>query len=181
MSELRGICAGEVRPNLETARAAMLDELDLVELATLRTRISCDCDELPKVVGAMRPKARATHGHAQVYMPRAHKLAQAEIARRYREARGTIRAGFGGPVMLVVVAHRQLPKGASARDAGEPDIHKPDADNVCKIVADALTGTAWRDDAQVVWMSGAKAPRLTKGGRDWLDIQVTYCERRALL
>ncbi len=181
MSDLGGTRTGEVRPNLEAARAAMLDELDLSELATLRTRITCDCDELPKVVGAMRPKARATHGHAQVYMPKAHKLAQAEIARRYREARGTIRSGFTGPVMLVVVSHRCMPRTASARTAGDPDTHKPDADNVCKLVADALTGTAWRDDAQIVWMSGAKAPRVTRGGRDWLDIQVTYCERKGLL
>lgn len=167
--------------NLEAARAAMLDELDLSEICTLRTRIACDCEDLPKVVGAMRPKARALNGHAQVYMPRAHTRAQAELSRCYREARGTIRAGFAGPVMLVVVAHRTLPRGATARDAGEPDTHKPDADNVAKIVADALTGVAWRDDAQVVWMSSAKAPRVTKGGRDWLDIQVTYCERRGLL
>lgn len=37
-----------------------------------------------------------------------------------------------------------------------PHTSRPDLDNLCKSLKDALKGIAWRDDAQVWWLNGQK-------------------------
>jgi len=56
-----------------------------------------------------------------------------------------------GPVALLVNAHFHVPTSLSKREAASRVWHtqKPDADNLLKLVKDALTGVAWHDDAQV--------------------------------
>lgn len=61
-----------------------------------------------------------------------------------------------GPLEMVVLAYFQIPKSAS-RKAQEDmatgvirPTKKPDADNLLKLCADALTGRAYRDDSQLV-------------------------------
>ena len=51
------------------------------------------------------------------------------------------------PVTVEIVTERQVPKSKSV--SSEPDTFKPDADNVAKLVLDALNGIAWADDSQV--------------------------------
>ena len=41
---------------------------------------------------------------------------------------------------------------------------KPDVDNACKLIADALNGCAFRDDAQIVWLECVK--RWANPGED---------------
>lgn len=63
---------------------------------------------------------------------------------------------FGdSPLAVSITAYYQIPKSASKRKRGQmgskiirPTV-KPDADNVCKAVCDALNGVAWKDDAQI--------------------------------
>ena len=61
---------------------------------------------------------------------------------------------FTGAVMLKVMAFFAPPKSTSkkkrAEMLGRYYTHKPDGDNVLKIVKDALNGIAYNDDAQVV-------------------------------
>lgn len=40
-------------------------------------------------------------------------------------------------------------KGGKTRVSGQPHASKPDFDNLEKAVCDALSGSAWRDDAQI--------------------------------
>lgn len=60
------------------------------------------------------------------------------------------------PVSVSIVAYYGIPKSTSKSRAlrmvnGELlPLKKPDADNVAKIICDALNGLAWHDDAQVV-------------------------------
>lgn len=60
----------------------------------------------------------------------------------------------GEPVRLAVMAYSLAPKSvATKKNLGWiakglwQKLTKPDADNVAKLVMDALNGTAWRDDA----------------------------------
>ena len=58
-----------------------------------------------------------------------------------------------GPVRLAISAVWPWPKSWSAKKRRAAGAHyktsKPDADNVGKLVADALNGICWTDDAQV--------------------------------
>lgn len=163
-----------MNPYLEEARKPLLSYLGLAEIETVATRIKCDCEDLPKVMGSMRPRARVMGGHAQVYNDPRHRKAMEIIASRYLAARGTIRANFAGPVLMSLVSHRHVPPSWPRRRRGEQDIAKPDASNILKLVEDALNGIAYRDDSQIVASVPLKAPRL--GDFDWLEIEVTYCE-----
>jgi Holliday junction resolvase RusA-like endonuclease len=168
-----------MNPWLEKAREPILDYLNLTELETVCTRIPCDTEKLPEVIGSMRPRATVRCGHASVYTDPRMRRAMDEVADKYKAARGTIRAGFSGPIVLTVVSHRKMPKSWPKRRQGEQDTAKPDASNILKLVEDALNGIAYKDDSQIVAPIPLKTPRI--GERDWLEIEVTYCEPRSLL
>lgn len=162
-----------MNPNLAAARRHILHLLGLEETITLRTCIRCGSAELPHIVAAARPRVTQRGGFAHAYDDPKHAKAMAYIADLYTQARGTIRATYSGPVILSVVSHRHIPSSRK-KHAGEQDTIKPDADNVLKLVMDALTGIAYKDDAQVVAAIPMKAPR--RGDFDWYEIEVTYCE-----
>ena len=66
---------------------------------------------------------------------------------------------FEGPVRLTVTAIYPWPKSWSPKKRSVRRFWKtsrPDVDNLGKIVADALNGVAWIDDAQIALMSVAK-------------------------
>ena len=82
-----------------------------------------------------------------------------EVRRAYKGARGPM---FQGPVEVEIYAFHAVPKSwnkaartiALANQAAP--MRKPDADNIAKIVLDALNGLAWRDDTQVAKLTIAK-------------------------
>lgn len=163
-----------MNPFLRDARAPILEYLGLDEIETVSTRIYCDTPDLPEVVGWMRPRVNGRYGRSQLYNAPKHQKAMREVADKYRAARGTIRGEFAGPVLFAVVSHRKVPKSWPKRRIGEQDTTKPDSSNILKLVEDALNGIAYKDDCQIVGELPLKAPRL--GDRDWLEIEVTYCE-----
>ena len=65
-------------------------------------------------------------------------------------------------VRIEFVASR--PKGLTFKSkpiGRQPDIRKPDIDNLCKAVLDALTGVAWKDDSWVVELTATKQMAAT--------------------
>ena len=77
----------------------------------------------------------------------------------YVEASGGQSAPKGTPVRVSVTTARGMPKGRPKRVQEEPDVFKPDVDNIAKLVLDALNGTAWVDDTQVTSLSVLKFAR----------------------
>ena len=77
------------------------------------------------------------------------------------------------PVAVDVYIQRPLPMSRPKRCDGEDDTYKPDADNVAKLVLDALSGVAYEDDAQVVRVCVTKARR-----RRGVDEHMTVTIRR---
>lgn len=67
-----------------------------------------------------------------------------------------------GPVCVYIVARHGVPKSwpkakqADALTGRSYAVRKPDADNIAKIVLDALNGVAWRDDTQVIQLTVSK-------------------------
>jgi Holliday junction resolvase RusA-like endonuclease len=77
----------------------------------------------------------------------------------YQAAGGRL---YDGAVAVRITAHQALPKHATkaqraAAERGEiHPIRKPDLDNIVKIVLDALNGSAYRDDTQVLQLDARK-------------------------
>lgn len=108
------------------------------------------------VRGKQRPRVTMAGGHARAYTPAKTKAYEDAIRAAYIDAGGT---KLEGPVSVHVDVFRALPKSKPKSLVSEPDMFKPDGDNVLKCVLDALSGTAFHDDSQVVILSVIKRPR----------------------
>lgn len=65
-----------------------------------------------------------------------------------------------GAVKVEIAYRRVLPKSRPKKFESEPDLFKPDVDNVAKAVLDALNGVAFEDDKDVVSLKVEKLPRV---------------------
>ena len=117
---------------------------------------SVSFDVLGKVRGKGRPRF-TRGGHA--YTPKATRDYEMAIREAFENAPGRPPEPFSGPIAVSIMTYRQLPKSTPKSVSSEPDTHKPDIDNVAKIVLDALNGVAWEDDAQVVSLTASKLDR----------------------
>ena len=99
------------------------------------------------VKGKPQGKARARTTRNGTYTPRKTVEYEKQVRAAYP---GT---WYDGAVRLKVLAFFKPPKSASKKKQaamlGQYYTHKPDGDNVLKIVKDALNGVAYHDDAQV--------------------------------
>jgi Holliday junction resolvase RusA-like endonuclease len=71
-----------------------------------------------------------------------------------------------GPICLAIDARFDVPQSWSAkkREAAHWKTSKPDADNIVKLVKDALNKVAWVDDAQIVELFCRKIYAEAGGG-----------------
>ena len=123
-----------------------------------------------KVRGKGRPRF-TRGGHA--YTPKATRDYEAAIREAYMNASRKPREPFSGPIGVSIMTYRQLPKSTPKSVFSEPDTHKPDIDNVAKIVLDALNGVAWEDDAKVVSLTVSKLKRTRSPER--LSVSINEC------
>lgn len=100
-----------------------------------------------KPIAKARPRM-TRNGH--VYTP-AKTTAQERAIAQIAGARFS--KPVSGPVRLTVWVTFKTPKSwtkaKTAEHVHRPHTQKPDADNILKLVKDALNGTAYHDDAQV--------------------------------
>lgn len=117
------------------------------------------------VHGLQRPRFK---GHA--YDTERNRADKMQIALSYKaacKAAGIEQAiPMGVPVGVVITTYRALPKSRPKRVEFEEDTYKPDADNIAKLVLDALNGIAFADDSQVVSLFIAKRPRERRLGEE---------------
>lgn len=85
----------------------------------------------------------------------------------------------GTEVRVSITCTAPAPK--TVRRGCVPYTVKPDLDNVCKLVLDALNGVAWADDAQVVSIFANKLSRVAQGAPAMTEVQVAPCEMPAWL
>lgn len=105
-----------------------------------------------KPMGKARPRFTLS-GHA--YTPETTREYEQRVRAAYLEhARSDHFADR--PVAVEIMAFFPIPKRATKAQRAATERReefptcKPDCDNICKIVCDALNGVAYRDDAQVV-------------------------------
>lgn len=127
---------------------------------------------VPFVRGKARPRFVRRAG--RVYTDAATANAMKEIRDAWRDKVGET-APKGAPVAVTVVTLRALPESKPKRVSSEEDTHKPDIDNVLKLVLDALNGVAWADDAQVTSVYALKLARI-RGVEDQTTIDVRWSE-----
>ena len=113
--------------------------------------------EVPFVKGKERPRFSRSGKH--VYTPSKTVKAEREIRKAFIAA-GGVKAPKGVEVAVHITTVRPLPKSRPKRIESEPDIHRPDVDNLSKAVLDALNGVAWDDDAQVTELVVGKCERM---------------------
>jgi Holliday junction resolvase RusA-like endonuclease len=133
-----------------------------------------------------KPKAwqRATtvvnprNGRLMKLTPKDMRTDQAVVAQLARLQMRT-RPLLGGPLKLEVLCVYAIPpswpkaKQLAAKEGLVWKTSTPDADNLLKLVGDALNGVAWRDDAQVVQMTGAKR----YGSPERTEVRITPLDR----
>lgn len=149
-----------------------------METEVQRRRCPVDSVEftVPWVRGKDRPRFTRS---GRVYTDGKTERAQDEIAwlfRRVLEARDREDGSpaFGGdPVAVSINAYCPLPKSRPKRVESEDYTVKPDADNVAKLVLDALNGVAWEDDTQVVSLTVRKLPRTRLIDGERMDVRVS--------
>lgn len=123
-------------------------------------------------VGKGRPRfTRAGH----TYTPPATKDAEKEIAKKWKSERPYLFFEKGVPLILSVVAYFPIPPSwgkHKTRAAAEGELFptkRPDGDNILKLVADALNGVAYEDDAQIVSMAVRK---VYTGGAGCIKVSI---------
>lgn len=119
---------------------------------------------VPFCAGKQRP--RFAKGHA--YKTSDETLREGAIALAFEES-GGVAAPKGVPVSVRITATKSNTKNANA-----PFVSKPDADNIAKLVLDALNGKAWHDDSQIVNLDVTKLNHTKNVDRisveiDWSD------------
>ena len=96
-----------------------------------------------------RPKFTRT-GHA--YTPKKTADYESRIADYYKFKGGEL---FEGPIKVILQFQMPVPKSFSKKrkqaimDGDNRHTSRPDLDNLCKAVLDALNGVAFKDDAQI--------------------------------
>jgi Holliday junction resolvase RusA-like endonuclease len=107
------------------------------------------------------PKARprVVNGHA--YTPRETAAYERTVQWCYKAAaRGALT--ISTPCEVAIVFRFPIPASARRKTMpdkikpGDPHIHKPDVDNLCKTILDALNGLAFTDDALVASITARK-------------------------
>ena len=113
--------------------------------------------DVPFVMG--KGRVRFVKQTGRTYTPDRTAQAMYDIRAAYLAAGGTL-APKDAEVAVHITTVRPLPKSRPKRIESEPDIYKPDVDNIAKLVLDALNGCAWHDDTQVTELVVGKCERV---------------------
>lgn len=127
------------------------------------------------VPGEPQGKARARTGKGFAYTPEKTVLYENLIKTEYRSQCGNM--WFENAFMITVTAHFSIPKSYSKKKYKQAaqgllsPTKKPDADNIAKVVCDALNGVAYHDDSAAVELIIRKRFSETAG-----YVEVEICE-----
>ncbi|MDY4522483.1 MAG: RusA family crossover junction endodeoxyribonuclease [Atopobium sp.] len=104
------------------------------------------CFTFPSGKIPTKQRPRFAGGHA--YTPKTTKAAEDYIKAEFIKSHGLEMAKWADEVRVFLKIVRPAAKSDLKR-VGAPDLRTPDADNVLKLVCDALNGIAYVDDKQV--------------------------------
>lgn len=106
--------------------------------------------------GKARPRFSRRGGQVATYTPKKTVDYERLVKTAYHSACGGLFFGEKIPLMVSIVAYFKPPKSTphairlSMYEGTICPTKKPDVDNIAKAICDALNGTAYHDDAQIV-------------------------------
>lgn len=104
-------------------------------------------------VSQPRPRAYVLAGHARVYAaPKSHAIHQFKASIQQAAQQSYQGSPLCCPISLRLVFVMPRPCSMMWKTKPMPRVHhtgRPDCDNICKAVKDALSKLIWRDDSQV--------------------------------
>lgn len=106
--------------------------------------------------GKQRPRVVRQNGRTISFTPDQTVQYENLVRWCYKTAENSKRFPDDMPLKVIINAYYEIPKSASKKKRAQMitgeirPTKKPDADNIAKIICDALNGIAYRDDAQVV-------------------------------
>lgn len=109
--------------------------------------------------GKGRPRFTTKNGYARAYTPSATTEYEQLIQFAYKSQCRGVMFDDNIPLSLHIKSYHKIPKNTSKKQKAlmlSGDIRPtktPDADNIIKIICDALNGVAYYDDKQVVEVS----------------------------
>ena len=121
--------------------------------------MTCDFEIEGKPVGKGRPRFKRMGNFVQTYTPANTAEYEKLVRLRFQNAGGVI---TDKPVRVEIAAFFAPPKSTKKKQKAEMlanlilPMKKPDADNIAKIILDALNKIAYKDDSQVVDLSVKK-------------------------
>ncbi len=127
---------------------------------------------MEEIIGKQRP--RFDPRSKRTYTPKKTVGAERAIKEAWRRRYGSRFSRFDGVVRVWVTVKRPLAKSNPKYWQGRADTGKPDADNVLKLVLDALNGVAYPDDARIEKASVTKLPRTAYGEQPHIQIAIDY-------
>lgn len=113
-------------------------------------------------VGKGRPRVAVQGGHAHAYTPQRTKDYEWLVQQCFAAQKCCVMPR-GAALSVTVEAVCPVPESATKKQRAEMlagrtmPTKKPDADNVLKIILDALNGVAYEDDRQIVALAIRKA------------------------
>lgn len=114
------------------------------------------------IAGNPTGKARPRFSHGHAYTPKNTRDYESYVKMLYK-AKYKHTEPSNEPIELIIDAVYKIPSNARKTakkrmlEGTEQPIKKPDADNVAKIIMDALNGLAYGDDKQIVKLSVNKS------------------------
>lgn len=114
-----------------------------------------------KPQGKGRPRFARQGRFVRAYTPKNTASYEELIRWAFRTHQNGFYADKGTEIYIYITAYYNVPKTATRRFkqdilAGAKPTTKPDADNIAKVVCDALNGLAYYDDNQIVHMEISK-------------------------
>lgn len=129
-------------------------------------------------VGKRRPKFSTIHGYAQALKPKEDVIYENLVKIMFQQAKPNNYSLFNKPIKMKIEAYFAIPKSFSkvkqsqALEGKLLPLTKPDADNIAKIICDALNDVAYKDDTQIVELSIIKRYAMEPKVKITLD---EYC------
>lgn len=129
-------------------------------------------------VGKRRPKFSTIHGYAQALKPKEDVIYENLVKIMFQQAKLNNYSLFNKPIKMKIEAYFAIPKSFSkvkqsqALEGKLLPLTKPDADNIAKIICDALNDVAYKDDTQIVELSIIKRYAMEPKVKITLD---EYC------
>ena len=130
----------------------------------------------PEVPTKLRPKFDTRS--FRTYTPNKTQRFEKSIKAQWLSAVGDRWQDFATEVRVYIEVQRPLAKSNPKYWAGRPDLMKPDADNLAKVICDSLNGLAYRDDAQITQLGVTFDPRTPYSDECLIRVRVEYYSER---